>query len=162
LLFRLSFFSIWLIGQIPNLPGTDKEKKSDAYRKQKRNLFHAALAEILKPILDHALTYAIFRNIINVLCRPFPVACSDGVARQICTPLALYIADFPEQCAVIGKMSSTQGVMACVQCKVTRVFTCMQLFRHNKDHYVSSKVAQNLQLFNPFLTTFLCFAEVFV
>jgi len=45
---------MWLIGQIPIIPGTKKEKKTVKYRLQKLRLFHTAMREILKPLSTHA------------------------------------------------------------------------------------------------------------
>jgi len=65
---------------------------------------------------------------LKLSSRPLTVQCSDGIERDVCTPLALYVADYPEQCAIIAKMANTQCLKPCIQCTVPKVCLLAEFF----------------------------------
>jgi hypothetical protein len=76
-----------LIGYLP-VPKFTCEMNKDKRCKAKRNLFHRCLESILQPLADACNSGGI----------EFP--CSNGGVWRIYPVLALYIANYPEQCKV--------------------------------------------------------------
>ncbi|CAE6522051.1 unnamed protein product [Rhizoctonia solani] len=76
-----------LIGYLP-VPSLSCETNPDKRRKMKRDLFHQCLASILEPLADACKSGGV------------EMECSDGGVQCIYPVIALYIADFPEQCKV--------------------------------------------------------------
>ncbi|KAF8802194.1 hypothetical protein BYT27DRAFT_7226532 [Phlegmacium glaucopus] len=75
------------------IPKSDRKYDNDpSFRKFKRQLYHAMLATILKP-LHPGMT------------EPVIHCCPDGHYRKIIYDLAAFIADYPEQVALAGTVS---------------------------------------------------------
>jgi len=69
--------------------GDRKYDNDPAYRKFKRQLYHASIEAILKPLRAGMSTPVIRR-------------CPDGHYRRVIYDLAAYIADYPEQVYLSG------------------------------------------------------------
>jgi hypothetical protein len=76
-----------LIGYLP-VPKLDCETNADQKRQTKRDLFHRCMEELLALLAEACQQGGV------------EVACADGKIRRIYPVLAVYIADFPEQCKV--------------------------------------------------------------
>ena len=76
----------------PSLLGDRKDDNDTLFRKFKRQLYHATLTTILKP-LRPGMTEPVIRR------------CPDGHSRKIIYDLAGFIADYPEQVALAGTVS---------------------------------------------------------
>ncbi|KAJ3864827.1 hypothetical protein EV359DRAFT_72791 [Lentinula novae-zelandiae] len=91
---------VWvLLGYIP-VSGLDcysEDQRSDAGCQ----LFHDCLKKMLLPLIDKGLA-------------PTEMACSDGFIRSVYALLAVYIADYPEQCCIACCKRNS-----CPQCTVT-------------------------------------------
>jgi len=75
-----------------NLLGDRKYDDDPVFRKFKRQLYHATLTTILKP-LRPGMTKPVVRR------------CPDGHYRRVIYDLAGFIADYPEQVVLAGTVS---------------------------------------------------------
>ena len=76
----------------PSLLGDRKYDNDPLFRKFKRQLYHATLSTILKPLRP---------GMINPVIR----RCPDGYYQRVVYDLAGFIADYPEQVALAGTVS---------------------------------------------------------
>jgi hypothetical protein len=74
--------------EIPNL-GDRRFDDNLAFRKFKRQLYHASIAAVLRP-LRQGMTSPVVRR------------CPDGHYRRVIYDLVAFIADYPEQVALTG------------------------------------------------------------
>ena len=93
---------------------TKQYANSAAYRKFRRQLFHASLSKILQPLRPG-------------MTKPEVIRCGDNHFRNVVYGIGPYIADYPEQALLT---SIVQGwcpvyVITCIRDPIVPLLTCL-------------------------------------